>query len=450
LDFESQYLKVLCLTDSETVRGLQWALDRQSYSGRRYRLFASSLAQIGASIPDFDIAIIAVDLGQPVPAENLKKLAGHPGVCAFNQPTPQQLLTLGELPNWSPIAWDGVSFDKLVERIDQVAERFEGEIKTHEFLRACRTWTQRSREMPGAVEWLNAPESAPGPRHFYLDTHKGFLSIGASNSKSDLRLPIPGTREVGELRYTNGVWMFKKSVEDLQVEIKSSTRDLKPGDQIEIESFVLQLRMHEKIEEFIALARRMGFDLQSGPSFLKGAAEKTLADICKELLYAGMTGELRLNAGLKSGSIYFWDGTIHYAITGAVSGLKALLRMMGWEKPSWRLNLGRKGEFDDDILRLSLQDFTRVHQRWRSAWTKVHALTPPAQVHLKAVPNNFMAKLEWTPHECQVMASICEYGLVRDVMNNCPLTDVEILETLIGMRRQSLIEPVKAPQASTH
>ena len=40
------YIKVLCLSDANTIKGLQWTLDRALFSGRRYRLFQGNLSQI--------------------------------------------------------------------------------------------------------------------------------------------------------------------------------------------------------------------------------------------------------------------------------------------------------------------------------------------------------------------------------------------------------------------
>src|SRR5687768_15547367 len=86
LDFERNLVRVICIANPETVRGLQWALDRQEFSDRKYQLHHLPLSQVqqfATAAPDFDICFTSIDLGQPVPLENLKKLAARPGLCAF-------------------------------------------------------------------------------------------------------------------------------------------------------------------------------------------------------------------------------------------------------------------------------------------------------------------------------------------------------------------------------
>ena len=70
-------VKVLALADINTVRGLQWALDRgESSLDFRFKLFQKPFSVSPAEAGDFDLVFIALDLGQPVPVESLKKWKG--------------------------------------------------------------------------------------------------------------------------------------------------------------------------------------------------------------------------------------------------------------------------------------------------------------------------------------------------------------------------------------
>ena len=445
LEFENSFFRVLCLATPDMVRGLQWTLDRSSFSERRYQLFPATLPQITNDKIECEIVLMNVDLGQPVPIENLRKVKGKPGLCAFLQPTPQQLLTLGELPHWTPVAWDGVNFEKLAQRLDEIAARYEREILTQHFLETCRVWSGRVEELPDVVEWLNPPEDWTGPRVFALDSGAALLTVGAPATNCDIRLPILAEAkisEAGEFRYINNTWSFRAFSDKLGVSIRGNKDRLKPGDEVVILGVSLHLKKSPRVEEFLRMARRMGVVDEVLAPQIRESADKTLGDVCLELIHSGVKGELRLNSGLRNGSIYFEDGTVYFAVTGSVSGAKALMRMMSWEAPTWRFNVDRAPVPDRRSFRFSFLEFTRMYTTWKKGWARVKAFVPPPTLKVKANPGVYLSKSQWSQIEFQVIASVCEYPMIRDILNSCPLSDVEIFETLIQMRKQGLLEPL--------
>ncbi len=444
MEFEDKFLKVLCFASDETVKGLQWALDRLHDDEKKFRLFSAPFNILGTDKQpvDMDLAFAAIDLGQPIPVELLSRLGQVPGLMTLMHPTPQQLLQVFELPDWKAIAWDGVNYDKVVARLVEMYETHKSQFKRKHFIDACRAWVKRTDDLPDYVEWANPPENSFSQRLFALDSSFGILTLGTEGSGAIIKVPGKNgpPQEYGEFRFLNGAWSFKIFQRQTQFEVRGILERLKPGDQLSIEGWIFNLKKSPRIDDFVRIARQAsivadGFSLQASSS-----AEKTLSDVVKELLHAGARGELRLSAGLKTGSMFFEDAKLVHARTGPVSGRKAALRMLGWEKITWKFIENRMPIPDRRTLNLTYTDYSRVYQQWKLAWQKVASLSPPPQVRLKANGASYLKKKTWTVNETQVLSALCEYSMVRDIVNFCPLDDVQIIETLVLMRKQGLVD----------
>lgn len=449
IDFDSEFIKVLCLASQETVKGLQWALDRLNFSDRKYKLFLGNLQSM-ADHHDADMVILLLDISQPVPLESLKKINRKPGLALFIQPTPQQLLQLNELPLWQSMAWDGASYDRLALRLDEVGARFEEEIRRYRFVESGKKFLMRDQFQADFVEWLNPPDSYHGMTIFVLDVLRGTLTVGGAESQADLKIPLDQSNrsELGEFRYINGKWSFKPSLEGAPILLRGNRENLKAGDQIEIQRHLIQVKRSLKVDELMRLSKRLHIledqDLLRADS-LQGDASKTIGDLCRELLISGVTGELRLNAGVKSGSVFFNEGVLYHSVTGCVNGVKALTRMFSWQDPHWKINLKKISDPERCHFRITLKEFSRVYDSWKVQWQKISPYVPPLSVRLRANSQRYLQRQEFSLKEAKVLAAICEYPLVRDVMNSCgDMVDVEIAQTLIVLRKQGLIELMKA------
>ncbi len=447
MDFDDKYLKVVCFASSDTIKGLQWALDRTQDPDRKFRLFSSTLASLGTDKEpkEMDLAFAAIDLGQPIPLENLGKLQEVPGLMALEHPTPQQLLNVFELDEWRAVAWDGVQFEKIVHRLFELADFHKANIRKKHFIESCRAWIRRSDELPDFVEWVNPPENYLSPKLYALDTQYGILTIGSEGSGAQLKVPDQNSnrRELGEFRFINGQWAFKSFATDLKIEIRGQSEKLKPGDQLTIKEWVFSVRKSPRIDDFVRMARNTSVWGEVQPIDSKNSSEKTLAETIKEALHAGMRGELRLTSGLKHGSLFFEDAKIIHARTGPVAGRKAALRMLGWDRMTWKFIDDKMPVPDRRTMNVTYSEFSRMHQVWKTSWQTVVNLQPPVQLKLKAHPNSFMKKKVWTVQEANVFSALCEYSMVRDILNFCSLDDVTIVETLVTMRKQGLVDLIR-------
>lgn len=449
LEFDDHYLNILTIAPLETVKGIQWALDKSSFSERKFRLYPTNYSSLGSGTLDLstiDLALVCFDLGQPFPSELLSKLKSLPALCAFIHPTPQQLLSLGTFPNWSAMAWDGSAFEKIAQRLFEFSNSVKEVIELRHFVEGCQSWILRSEETPDFIEWSNPPEDFLSPRIYALDQGFGILTLGTEGSGTMIKVPIPknGVRkEWGEFRFISGAWTFKSYSPEFPLEVRGRGEKLRPGDQISIGGWIFILKRSPKVDEVVKLAQNFHVFSDAHHSKKNLDSNATLAEICKDFLHSGYRGELRISAGLKSGSIYFEDTKIVHSRTGSVSGRKALLRMISWGEIKWKFYQGRMPVPDRRTLSLNFSEFSRLHQMWKQQWQQISNLMPPLQLKLGVSAPSFLKKKVWSNQEAQVLAAVCEFSLVRDVMNFCLLDDVHILDTLVQMRRIGLIEVAK-------
>ena len=96
--------------------------------------------------------------------------------------------------------------------------------------------------------------------------------------------------------------------------------------------------------------------------------------------------------------------------------------------------------FMNSSLRLSSLDFQRAYERWKQKIAQLKRIWPPQ--HLQISPNSaaYMAKRDWVARDFMVFASVCESARVFEVLNSCPLLDVEVVESLVALRREHLIQ----------
>lgn len=442
-------IKVLCFSSEATLKGLKWAFEQKVFTNRTFELYAGSLAKTPESAADFGLYLMTLDLGQPVPLENLKKLPKRPGVCGFLQPTPQQLLHLAELPDWNAVAWDGAAFDKLATRLDVLAERFSASAKIEQFMENSKLWLGHGLDVPSTLEWGNPPKKWTGIKVFPFNQDTRTLSLGGLKSKADIRVPLKKeSDEICEFRYHDGIWSLELFGKSDGVSFAGNMDSVRPGDHLQIEDIVLQVRASKDVESFLGIVRKSG--LFPGIEAARAPdSSKTLADVCREFLSTWTTGELRITSGLKNGSVFFVDGTIHHCVSGAVSGVKALTRMLGWDNPSWRYTPDRESDLHFMSMDMDFADFAELYIRWKDTWAKLRSFLPPSHLRLRASAKIFNAKKWWSAADYSVISAVCEYRLVRDIFNNCPLSDVDILASLVEMRRQGLVElqPPPPPKA---
>ncbi len=448
IDFD-QALHILCLGSPEQVKGLQWALDHHSPSRRHYKIYRAQLQDIRDHYQNYNFIVVLLDLGQPVPIETLRDVAqSRDGLCCFIQPTPGQLLALSEASSWGAMAWDGVSFDEISNKIEQLVRQNEDSIHRKAFLDSATTWIKKRVGAVGQLQLLNPPKSWSGFAFRTLDRSEGLLSLGMLDSESSWKLPLPGSGDICELRHFDGKWSVKPLSRDVPVEVKGDMENLRTGDHIMIGDLKFLVGMDPEVEEIYSIARKLSIigdetihESSDEPRVAFSASD--LESYFTSLLYSQAVGEVQVRSAHRRALIYFNSGVVSHAVSGAVSGLKALLRSVLWTDVEWSFTPDQEHSEIHDTMKLSLLGFTRSVQEARKLLKNVQPFMPPPSVSLLVDPAVFQTKVDWGVAEARVLASVAEYSLVRDVLNYCPLPDMEIYDTLISLRKQGLVKPIK-------
>lgn len=437
-------IRVLCLAESESVRGLQWALDRRTDLRFSFQLIPASLKGLHQYQGDegFDVLVGMFDLGQPVPIEHLRPFSGIPALGCFQHPTPQQLLTLSEAGAWRAISWDGSDYGRLVDAIDLLAQARERDIRTQFFRETLNTWAKKVNNNPELIEWSNPPTGYAGTIRFMLDPERSFLSLSGLAPGAPFLVGQGIGGEFAELRFFKDRWSIKFVPGLSEVEFSGDPDFIRCGDSIVVGNKTFAFRPTKHEEELIHVSRNLGMLSESETD--GEIKRQTLSEVCRGLLLSGKRGELRLASGLKSGVVYFMDSFIVHAVCGSTSGRKALLRMFSWEQPNWTFIDGKVPESQATDVRIGLTAFVQFHREWRAVWARIRNMAPPPTLKLHANAGRFHTKIDFRVDEFKILAAVCEYPLVRDILNNCPLDDTQIIEGLIEMRKQGLIEPVRA------
>jgi len=441
---------ILCLGAPEQVKGLQWALDHKAPSRRAYKVYRGRLDELSSSYNEYDYVVLLLDLGQPVPVEFLKDVAPKKeGLCAFIQPTPGQLLALNEFSDWDAVAWDGATTSDLSVRIDKAVDDLDRKINSKAFIDSARQWIKKQFHDVEEIRLINPPENWAQTLVRKLDRSVGVFSFGARESRADIKLPFPGSEDFCELRYFEKTWSVQALSKNLPIELRGDPSGLRCGDELQIHDLVFSFGRDSELDKFVGVAKKLDIIHDSDIDEVHDGrrsenVEDTIEGFCRALMSRQAVGELQVKAGHRSGSIYFYSGNVVHAMTGAVSGAKALLRIIHWPDSSWAFHEGVAAKVPLESIRLDLVGFTRSVNTSKKILNKVQAYIPPGNVSLKIVPDKFRAKRFWTIPETKVLASVGEYGIVRDILNYCPLPDAEIFETLIELRQQGLLLPVVA------
>lgn len=167
---------------------------------------------------------------------------------------------------------------------------------------------------------------------------------------------------------------------------------------------------------------------------------RTLADSIRELLEAGSSGELVVKSDNRVGYISMQEGFIEEALVGPVQGLKALFRILSWPDAQSQFERYDRPLAVNSSLRLGSLDFQKAYDRWKQKVASLKAVWPPYQLRIRAVPSAFLQKKNWVPKEFLVFAALCESERVYEVLNNCPLLDLEVVEALVNLRKSGLME----------
>jgi hypothetical protein len=420
--------------------GISWALDQKPDLASEIELVWRSLANLGDTPAGMaHVAITSVELGQPIPVESLRQLAVFVGIVACVQPTPMQLLSVASVGRWSPVEWEGSDYARLLHHISALVEQWREELRKENVFATLSSWLSASYYEPSLVEWLNPPRSHLGPTKFPFDRKQGVLSVGGLASDAHVKLAVNTKETFFECVFRGDQWIYRKITSSNQLQGIESGRAVEIGDQIFVGNLNLQISRSEELSAVERLSRPLrGGDI---PVRHRLSTDSSFFEVVKYFLSSQVSGELRVRGPVKQATLFFSDGYIQQAFCGSISGRKALLRVLSWPSLQWKFVPDTAApKLSAATLALGLGDFLELYMGWLFRWRRVASIVPPGNIKIRVKPTTFAQVSEWDNTKYEVIARVCEYGRVTEILNNTPLDDIDIYETLIDLRRSGLIE----------
>jgi CheY-like chemotaxis protein len=129
-------------------------------------------------------------------------------------------------------------------------------------------------------------------------------------------------------------------------------------------------------------------------------------------------------------------------VTPGIRGLKAFLRIAGWENGSFNFKNKIPGDYvvEHDIAYIDLARLCVIAKKVQQWHQKFRNNIPPNELILSInnkIPN---LNLELTPIELDVLTTVVEHKNVQDVLNYNSSLDVDIFDSLISLRKKGAIQ----------
>ncbi|MFH1223964.1 MAG: hypothetical protein V1647_06455 [Pseudomonadota bacterium] len=129
-------------------------------------------------------------------------------------------------------------------------------------------------------------------------------------------------------------------------------------------------------------------------------------------------------------------------VTPGVRGLKAFLRVAGWEDGSFnfRHKINVSYSVESEIANM---DITRLCSMARRAfeWSlRMRNNLPPKDINLKINISSLKQKQDLNQVEFDVLTTVVEKSAIKDILNYNNNTDVDIMDSMISLRKKGIIE----------
>ena len=158
------------------------------------------------------------------------------------------------------------------------------------------------------------------------------------------------------------------------------------------------------------------------------------------------TGALFVKGDLpgNDGKVEFIQGKIVSAQAGDARGLTAIYRMFLWDTPKFQFS--RKDPQDcfvEEPITMSLQHLSKEGEDLRQRFERIRREIPPAELKVELEPSALHAGTRLPVMDFSTLASVVEFGKVSQVIDNNPLPDVTLYESLIRLKKGNMLR-VKA------
>lgn len=190
--------------------------------------------------------------------------------------------------------------------------------------------------------------------------------------------------------------------------------------------------LHARVERILQRQEELAAAVFGAGTLLTGAVRHMpLSDLLQILSLNGKDGTVVLKQGAESGVIAFAGGHILHAACGAVSGPKALYRMLGWVGATFRvLPPGRENHplsVDGPTTSVLMDGLVSLDE-----WNRWHAMLPDAGAVLEVAPDagERLGPRRLAPAEEEVLDRAKGGVGVGELLETSPLPDADLAEAM--------------------
>ena len=181
--------------------------------------------------------------------------------------------------------------------------------------------------------------------------------------------------------------------------------------------------------------------LDSDTSALPIAKSQTLADVLSIMADLERTGTLWIKGSQsgQDGKIDFIQGKIALAETGSVKQLKAIYRMFFWENSKFLFHRKQTIESSEPLISIGMGQIIKEGHLQLEKYLKLKKDVPPLNLKLDFVPQTIQSSTSLTPEEFHALVQVVEFHYVADILDYSEHWDIELYESLIGLRKSGYI-----------
>lgn len=171
---------------------------------------------------------------------------------------------------------------------------------------------------------------------------------------------------------------------------------------------------------------------------------QTLSETLALVSEVGRTGTLwvKSKSKEKEGTIDFIQGRILGASVSGCDGVKAIYRMFIWGDPTFLFY--RKDPREMSTIKpvgVDVAHIIRVGELLTQRFDKIKSKLPPSSLKLRVSSDSISDNFALSQNEFSTLSSVVEHETVENIVDFNPLSDVEIYESLITLRKNKIIQP---------
>lgn len=174
--------------------------------------------------------------------------------------------------------------------------------------------------------------------------------------------------------------------------------------------------------------------IKGGSEHLKVAE---LIQICN-FFVPGDSAVTVTNPAGKTGQVYIGGGRILHAITGKLSGKKALFRMLGWEAGVYTIN--KRGLDGSPTIDEPLEQCLIDGARELDEFIHLRKNTEKESRFFEIEYSDDLMKKDYDPVTAEVLSLAITHKDLDMIIDGCKYTDLETLKAVIGLLKKGIIK----------